>query len=159
MKEWVLGAISTVLIITVVSLILPEGKTAKFIKPFISMVLCLTVIAPIFNFNDFNSGNFTLDGAEISLNDDYLSFIVQSKIDFYTDYCIKIAEKNSINGAECKIEYITEDDYKITVKKVEINLQNAVITSDESHIVIVQRVKEQIREYLGLDDAGVVVYE
>ena len=49
MKVWLFSVFTVALTITVLSLILPEGKIAKFSKPFISLIAVIIIVSPFIN--------------------------------------------------------------------------------------------------------------
>ena len=160
MKAWLFGIFSVALIITLLSLILPEGKTAKFSKPFISLIAVIIIVSPFINIDDFLSGNITFEyNKTIGTDSEFLEYTTYAKIDKYRLNCVKIAEKNGISGSDIIIKYNVDENYEITITGAEINLKNAVISSDEEHIVILQRLENEISEYLNVDKAGIKIYE
>ena len=52
-----------------------------------------------------------------------------------------------------------DENYGIRLIGAEINLNNAVITSEDKHIVILQRLKDEVSAYLNVDKAGIEIYE
>lgn len=159
MASWLISVFSAVFVVSVLSLILPEGRLAKFVKPLISLVVIIIVIAPFINYEGDISDFTEVGNTEVKTDANFLEYIARSKIDLYTKNCVKIAEKNGINGSEFLIEYSVAENFTIKISSVSVNLANAVITSDDEHIVILQRLKKEISEYLVIDVSGVKIYE
>ena len=159
MAEWLIGVCSTVLTVTMLTVILPEGRLSKFAKPLISLVIIIIVIAPFINSNGYSTEWIKAGETEIKTDDTFLDYITREKIDYYRKNCVKIAEKNGINGSDVLIEYTVAEHSEINILSVSLNLKNAVISSNEEHIVILQRVKREIGEYLSIDLKKVNVYE
>ena len=159
MATWIISVFSAVFVVSVLSIILPEGRLAKFVKPLISLVVIIIVIAPFIDSDEFVNDFTTIGSKEIKTDSDFLEHVTYNKIDLYTKNCIKIAEKNGINDSEILIEYSVDDNFTITISEVSINLKNTVISSEDEHIVILQRLKNDISEYLGIDTTGVKIYE
>jgi len=77
MTGWILSIVGTVLTITLTEVMLPEGKTAKFIKGVISLMVIYVVIAPIpaimqskidiNSFFDFSSSSYESDSEFIGI--------------------------------------------------------------------------------------------
>lgn len=159
MLSWIISVFSAVTVITVVSLLLPDGKLAKFIKPFVSLILILLILSPITDIEKyFYDGEEFYDSA-ITMDTDFLIKTTQAKIDKRKENCIKIAEKNGITGAIVIIEYSVDENYSPKINEVRINLQNAVISSESEHIVILQRLIKEISEYLSISEEGVKIVE
>lgn len=158
MTEWIVSVFSTVLIVAIISVVLPEGKLFGFVKPFISLIVVLIIVAPIVNADGITE-SFTATDSAVETDGNFLEYVALSKIDFYCENCIKIAENNGINGCEIKIQYTVDEDGALKIHGAKINLQNAVITSDSEHIVILQTVKRQICAYLNVEETGATFYE
>lgn len=159
MAEWLVSVFTAVFVVSVLSILIPEGRLAKFVKPLISLMVIIIVIAPIVN-KEMYTGNFiTATNADIKTDADFLEYVNRSKIDLYTKNCVKIAEKNGINGSEILIEYSIDDNFTIKISAVSVNLKNAVISSNEEHIVILQRLRDELSDYLGIGVSGVKIYE
>ena len=159
MTGWLISVFTTVFVVSVLSILLPEGRLSKFAKPLISLVVIIIVIAPLTNSETYTESFTKISNAEIKTDADFLGYVNRSKIDLYTKNCVKIAEKNGINGSEILIEYNIDDDFAINIFAVSINLKNAVISSNDEHIVILQRLSNEIGDYLGIGAAGVKIYE
>ena len=77
MTGWILSIVGMVLTVTLSEIMLPEGKTAKYIKGVISLMIVYVVIAPIpallqskidiNTFFDFSSASYESDAAFIQL--------------------------------------------------------------------------------------------
>lgn len=159
MKEWLLSVFTAVLIVSVICIILPQGRLSKFVKPFVSMIVIIIILSPIINLNEDFESIMNFKTVAVETDTEFLNYIAKSKIDVYTENCKKTAQKNGINGSEILIEYNVEYDGAINIIWVSVNLQNAVITSENEHIVILQRLKKDLSEYLGIDETGVKIYE
>ena len=59
MKGWVLSVIATVLIVALLSLILPSGRTSKVIKSVLNIIVILVIIQPllVLDVNNFTVNN------------------------------------------------------------------------------------------------------
>ena len=159
MAGWLLSVFSAVMIVSLTSLLLPEGRLSKFVKPFVSLVIMFVVLSPIVNIGEFISGDAFENGTYIETDKDVLSRIASAKIEYYSENCVKIAEKNGIKNCTVQIEYNVNENMMPTVKGVSVNLKNAVISSDNEHIVILQRLKKEISEYLSIEESGVKINE
>lgn len=159
MKEWLLSVFSVVLIVSLICILLPKGKLSKFAKPFISLIIIMIILTPILSVNEYFEKFIDVRDVSVEIDTEFLQYITISKIDLYTENCIKIAQKNGINGSEILIEYIDNNDSTVLITGVSVNLKNAVITSESEHIVILQRLKKELSEYLVIDETGVKIYE
>ena len=158
MAVWISNVFSSVFLVTVICLLLPNGRLAKFVKPFISLILILIILSPVVNFNGLIDDVSAIK-VSFDLDENFLLDTARAKIDKLQLNCVKIAESNGINGATVLIEYSVNENYEPEISEVKIYLQNAVITSESEHIVILQRLKKGIAEYLSITENWVKIYE
>ena len=160
MKAWIVSVSAVVMITAIINLILPEGKMGKFIKGIFSIFVLLTIIKPIiyikdggFNYqNIFNQSNF-------ELQDEFIEYVSQEKINEYENNCQNILEKNGIQNAFVDIFYALDENLMIIIKSTSIDLKNSVIKSDKAHIDIIKAVRKEIASYLNVKEDLVKIYE
>lgn len=156
MIAWALNVFSSVFFTSVISFLLPSGKISKFVKPILSIIVLFIIISPIVNYNEiFESVNQENNLQYIGFDQNFLNYVGESKIGIYREKCSEIAKKNGITGEDILIKYIIDDSGKLQILGVDINLKNAVISSEEEHIVILRRVVEEIGDLVGIDSSGV----
>ncbi len=160
MTDWLIKVIAAVFIISIVTLILPSGKIGKFVKPLLSIVLIAVIFSPLFD------GEFTIGtqsgssfASDIKYDENYISAIYDKKINYYREGCLNILEDFGISGGVVKIEYIVNEDYSLNIKKVKIYLSDAVIKTENEHIVLMSEIRSEISEYLFLDKKDIDIYE
>ena len=160
MKAWIVSIIAVVIITAIISLILPEGKTGKFIKSIFSLFIVFTIIKPMFYLknNEFKYEDI-FNQSEIELQFGFIEYVFQSKIDEYENNCIEILENSGVNNAFVEIIYSNDKETTIKIECVLINLENSVIISDKSHIDIIKEIKFNVANYLRISDDLVKIYE
>ncbi len=159
MKQWIFSIGATVLLVSIVSIILPNGKTGKFIKSIFSVLILLVTIRPLVSIskNNLNDGiNFS--NVDIEIQYDYINYIFEERKNTYEENCCKILEDIGVKNAKIDINY---DSSSITfdVLFVNINLKDAVINSDMEHILVIEEIKEKTALYLTIDKSKLVIYE
>ena len=160
MKSWIISISAVVIITAVISLILPEGKIGKYIKSIFSLFIVFTIIKPLFYIknSEFNYENI-FNQNEIELQFGFIEFISQEKIKEYENNCINILEKVGVNNALVEIIYSNDNQSKIKIEFINVNLKNSVIISDKSHIDIIKEIKNNISTYLNVSIESVKIYE
>ena len=139
----ILGAL--VVTVTLLSLLLPKGKTQKVVRTVLSLTVALSVLKPV----------IVLNGEDLeSIGDGFLT-VQEDFIYFSDEYVIKlqqIACENIVNnyGIEnCEVIIGYEKSGDITeIKKVDVNLFDQVIISDEENIDIKEEITEAISAFL-----------
>lgn len=160
MKKWILSLGIVVIIVAIISLILPEGKLGKYIKGVCSLIVILAVLQPLLNLKQIEVNfNTLINGNEATIQVDFINYISGAKIKEYEKNCNLLAENVGLEYIETVIEYSINDDAKIVIKKVNLNLKDAVIISDKEHIDIIEEVIDAVAKYLNVNKEIVVVYE
>ncbi len=162
MKEWVLSVIATVLNVALLSLILPSGRTSKVIKSVLNIIVILVIIQPllVLDVNNFTVNNL-FDSEDFSYQYDYLEYVENVKIDSYGEEIVNILSDLGIKIEKSELYIITdgEADGFPTVKKIVINLENAVINTDTEHIDIIEAITDKLTKHFGLDPGAVEIHE
>ena len=156
MITWALSVFSSVFFASVISFLLPSGKISKFVKPILSVIVLFVIISPIVNYSEiFESVNQETNLQDVFIDQNFLNSVGEYKIGIYREKCFEIAKKNGITGEDILIKYNIDDRGKLQILGVDINLKNAVISSEEEHIVILRRVAEEIGDVFGIESSGV----
>ena len=156
MQSYILSIITSILLVSVCSIILPEGKMGKYIKSIFSLVIIIVMVNPLLNF--FNTNNFT----ELSLNnsveyyndENYLDYVFNKRIENTTKNVENVLFQQKIDSS---VEIIYEIlDYDIVVKKVNVILQNDSISKEDEHIIITA-IKQTVAKCLNISEEIVFV--
>lgn len=160
MKEYILSIASLIILITVLGLILPSGKTGRIIKSVCSVLILISIITPVLK---LKNGEIDLETVfyekEIKADESYLYKTAQMKVDYLKQNCIKILENTGIFSPEIDIEFNVNDNYGLELKNVKINIKNAVINSQKEHIDIIEEIKNEVSSGLLIDKGSITVYE
>lgn len=151
MSVWILSIVSVVLLSSMIYLIMPEGKCTEIIKCIFALITLIVVLNPFINY-DFNLLNVNSDNNfRLEYNENYLAHINDRKIEEYYNGCNIIFDNFSISGGKLLIDYNVDGDYNLNIKKVTINLSNAVIISDKEHIDIIEEITCAFANYLSIN--------
>ena len=163
MKEWILSIGTIIILTTIADLILPDGKIGKYIKCFFSLLVMLVILTPIINYkkNNLNIDMTAID-KEYELQNNYLNFIYQKRIDECKKSIIEIFKQNSIDNL-CEnnilIEYKIENNGEFIYENISIDLKNNVIIFNDEHIIIIEKIKEEIKLLVKNSCEVVILYE
>lgn len=160
MKEWALKILISVLILSSISIILPTGKLSSFIKYVFAIILIPIVIEPVLMIKNNNFDfNTVFNETEVQVQNDYLDYISEQKINEYNSRLNVLLNNLGVLGAKVDLLYDIDENYIIHIKKVCIDLTNSVINSDKEHIDIIETIKTAYSEYLHIDKDEVIIYE
>ena len=160
MKSWIISISAVVIITAIISLIVPEGKIGKYIKSIFSLFIVFTIIKPLFYIKntEFKYEDI-FDQNEIELQFSFIEFISEEKINEYENNCLIILENEGVSNGIVEIVYSHEDQSKIKIEFISVNLENSVIISDKSHIDIIKDIKKNISTYMNINIDSVKIYE
>lgn len=160
MKNWVLSIITTVFILSLIALILPSSKLSKHVKNTLSFIVVLVIVSPIINLKNIEVDFEKLFEYEnVVIQQEYIEYLNQKKIRILTDDCQKLIQKDGVEGARIRLNYTINENSVVIIQNVAIYLDNAVINSEKEHIVIIEKLKKTLSEYLKINEDMVIVYE
>lgn len=150
MKEYLKLLIVLVTIVSVVLVVLPEGKMKKTTCICFSFLICLTLLTPV--------KKFVLEEVYIENNLDYDYSLENDYRQGLYSYIIKqILKKEKIEVEEVFVEFDFNDLKKI--KKISIKLDKSVLKEECQHINIIVKAKECLSKQLNIAFSEIVVYE
>lgn len=96
--------------------------------------------------------------SDIEIQQGFIDEINVKKIDNITNFCKQLLENNGIKDADVKILYVADDNQKLIIEKISVNLKNSVIISDDMNIDIIGRTKSLIASNLNIKEEMVEIY-
>ena len=159
MKQWLYSIFVLVLIITIISIVVPEGKLGKIIKGVFSVILLITVINPLVKIKEVNYDYFIGDNNDFTLQTHYIDYVYNKKIDNLINLSKESLIKIGVDKCEIIIDYVIDEKYQLLINFAQVNLKNAVIYSNEEHIVVVEQVKTIVANVLAIEKEKVFIYE
>ena len=160
MKDWIFTVVSLIFLIIIFSLFLPNSTLGKYAKSIISIFILITTVKPLINFEnteiDVIKDTFNQD---VMIQEDFLYFLYDVKIGVIKEDCAKILKNYEIDSAEISVEYQIDERYELLLKKINLNLSNAVINSSISHKHIIEEIKNEISKKIGIDIDLIIIYE
>ncbi len=159
MKEWLLSVGIVILIISLLKIVLPNGKTKKTVMFVFGVLSILTFIKPIVNIKDGNLDLGTVFESKIDYQNDYIYFVYEKNAEIKKK---EFSEKlNDLGVKNAKIDAIFSIDTKYAIKyeKVIVNLKESVILSENKHIDIIEQIKKTASEIFRIEYKEVIIYE
>lgn len=161
MKEWILSLSGTILLTTVFSLIIPNGKTASVIKTVFSFLCVFVFIKPVLSLSGANkdiSFDFSSD-YQLNLEEEYLSYFLQERKSGYQAICKNVLSKNDLICKDILIDFVDEKNFDYNINKITVYLDVSVIENKNKHINNKEKSRSSIAEYFGINQNSVVFYE
>ena len=155
--SWLLSVLGVVFLSVLVDVILPDGKTNKYVKAIFAFIIILIIISPLAKIKESKSFSDFLENPNITINE-YISNINNMRIDRLVKSIVDTAEKMGLKGVNVQIvSDMSELDFN--VQKVNIYLENLVIDESASHIDKYQTLVDIVSAYINISREDVVFYE
>lgn len=157
MWEWVVSVGLVILISTLISLLVPDGRLTGIVGVVLSLTVVFTLVKPLEK-KDFN---FKIPSINTSVEIDY-SYAEHSnylKSNYYSKQCVNLLKKEGIDNAEIDIDYQVDEFRLFKINFVRVFLSKEVINSDGEHIDIIDKVKMLISNNLNIEKDMILVFE
>lgn len=161
MKEWLLTISVTIIISITVLLLLPEGKLYGLIKSIFSILALLSIINPLINFTDiiYATNEFIFDDKEQLLEENYLDYIYQEKINKLKSNSKKIIEEYYSNQIDIDIQFYRDNQYCLVIEKIIINISNSRINNQINHDQAKKEIEDKLSSYLSIEKDKIIFKE
>ncbi len=156
MKIWVLNLVGVSLMGILLEILLPTGKTNKYIKGVLALVTVYVVVSPIikiFN-NEISIKNFFT--TDIVIDEEFIFKTSQSYFEKEEKCLEDILEKNGIENV--KVNIVPSINGQNKIEFVKICTKNMTLTKDYSNIDIIGKIEEIVKSRLKID-SGRIYYE
>ena len=148
MEAYILSVSGAVLVSAVAVMLLPEGKTGKFIGGILKLFCLLVILLPIPKM----LGKYLGQDAEIpslseegELDEDFIDYMFDRRAEEEAKLLEKqITDKfDIVVNIQIKWEYA---EYAYNVTKIMVKIENFGIYGDDEHINVIEQVKEYVAE-------------
>ena len=157
LSAWVLSIVGIVVLTLMVDIIIPEGKTGKYIKGVFAMLTVFVIAMPlpkIFN-SEFDLEEFLQQNTSASADYENIYYMRLERLE---QKIITSAESEGIKNMEVKINALNNNSF-VEIQSIEINLKNVVIEGKNPNINIVDIVIDLVSKAAETDKSAVKVYE
>lgn len=156
MKIWVLNLVGISLMGILIEILLPSGKTNKYIKGVLSLVTISVVISPIISIFTNQSAIKNFFDQDIVVDEQFVASTNQSSNQREEKLIESMLESQGYKGVEINI--IPSSDSQNKIEFVKICTKNMVIDSENSNIDIKGKITSLVSKRLKID-VGKIYYE
>lgn len=156
MKIWVLNLVGISLMGILIEILLPSGKTNKYIKGVLSLVTISVVISPIISIFTNQSAIKNFFDQDIVVDEQFVASTNQSSNQREEKLIESMLESQGYKGVEINI--IRSSDSQNKIEFVKICTKNMVIDSENSNIDIKGKITSLVSKRLKID-VGKIYYE
>lgn len=158
MAAWAISIVGIVLLTVICDMMLPDGQTSKYIKTITSIIAIFVMVSPAIA---LLKGDIIVDdilSKEYEINVGYIEHVNETISQAYEDSIVKSLSANGYKNAVVTISMQGNyGNYKI--KKVDIDIQNLVITQQNYNIdIVVTDIISIVANIVNVDSDKVNVY-
>ncbi len=147
---------SLAIIITVSKMMLPEGKMKKTVNVVFSLLIILVLVTPILNLKNVEIEKPQIDVSVIQTDEEFLIYVLNLRVEQLEKIGESALNETGIDKAKVTVFYENVDG-KIIIKKVAVNLANAVISDENKHINITEKTKEKLSNVFQIQKEAVII--
>lgn len=152
MWSWVVGVALMVIISTIITIIIPDGKVSGIIFVVLGVMIISVIIKPIINVKENSALAFTnTDFNQMDLIDyGYIDYTFYLRSEMLKNESIKLLDSKGYKTKSLEIIYDDSEFRQFIIKKVKVFLDKEVIKSSSEHIDIIDEVKSILSSYLSI---------
>ena len=148
MDAYILAVCGAVILSALVTIVLPEGKTGKFIGGILRLFCLLVMLTPLLALlQTGGSGDVFAEetGAEIAPDDSFVAYMFGRRAD-EEERAVRerLSEEFGVRSA-VQIGWKSVE-YAYTVSKVEIAIEDFGIYGEDEHIFVIEQVRSRVSE-------------
>lgn len=156
-SNWILSIIGMVLVLLLIDVLLPNGKTSKIIKSVLAVCFVLVIIMPIRNidFNNFDYRNFFTD---FTIDQEFVENVRENMVENLKKDCENNLENSGYLNVSVDFETSNIDE-NLQIKKVYVDLRNLVLLDEKLNIDKYTNIIAIIKSLVNIEEDCVVFYE
>lgn len=157
MKEWVISVTASLLIVVLISVIIPEGKTSRIVNSVLSSVFLLTVFSPLIKTaNGFINSDENVNSQSVYLQTEYIEFVAAKNVENKKQIYIDFLKKYGINDVSMQIEYSVNGFDGVSISKIDVVLKSSELNNSD---VSEKDVIKSVSDYFNCESVTVVYNE
>lgn len=155
---YIMSVVGAVILSTIAEIIMPEGKTAKYVKNTLSIFLVMIIISPIsqlltgdINFNDF------FKNESIETNYSFILKLNEKKAEALEKDTQNYLQQNDYDNITVNILY-TGNEEGIKIDFVHLDLTKFEFKENDLHIHIIDNIIDLVSRYLNIAKENIYTY-
>ena len=154
MTKWIFSIVGIVFISVLIDIIIPSGKTNKFIKGIFSVFILFVFLSPLKSIVK-KVGNISVEKNEIGLDENFLAEINISKNQSNVSLILNRLKTRGIEGVNviiCNNIY----NFEYNIEKVLVDTTNIVLSQDITHINKYEVITNTILEIVNIEKDKII---
>ena len=157
MKEWILSIWSFLILVSVITLFIPNKSVKKILKSIFIVILTVLIIKPFVKYKSIDS--FIKDNNIFELNDSFIEKTENKRITELEKSLEEYLSNKSFPDLKIDIAYLIDEDYSINILKVNVNLEKSGIKNDKDNKLVIDKITDEIIYMLNVKKEDVVFRE
>ena len=159
MNAYILGVCGAVIISALAAILLPEGKTGKFINGILKLFCLLVMLIPLFAFlRDYRVPDSGDTASDIVLDEGFIDYFYGQMAEEEAAALDEKLEEESEAAPDVRTEWNIVE-YAYEVSKVTIEIENFGMYGDDEHILVISEIEARAAEWMNVSSEAVEVYE
>lgn len=155
MNSWIISIGIALLLTTFLTILLPKGKSAKFIKGISTIIVMLVVLKPFSALKNGGDLLFLSDDGKICVDENYIAYAIEKSIENKKNAVKKLCDEYGFPNSEVEMIYETDEYYSTKITGISVFINFDVINPPESRINIIGKLKEDICVAFSVADENV----
>ena len=154
MKTYIISVVISSVLISLSELIIPQGKLKTVVSTVFSIVLLISMISPLIDFN-FDDSEYVFSNTSESQTENIQNF--DDYFDLKAEEYYSSHYKNLLKENDLICERVIVEISKLKIKKIQIFLSNLVIPENNEHINN-NVIRNYVAEILGIPKERIEIY-
>lgn len=158
MNSWIISIGIALLFTTFLIILLPKGKSAKFIKGISTIIVMLVVLKPFSALkNNADLPFFSVEG-KIGVDESYVFYAIEKSIENKKNAIKKLCEENGFSESEVEIVYETDEYYATNITKISVFVDFNEV-DPENRTEAIEKLKKDICLSFLVNDEKAHIYD
>ena len=154
MKTYIISVVISSVLVSLSELIIPQGKLKTVVSTVFSIVLLISMISPLVDFN-FGDSEYVFSNTSESQTENIQNF--DDYFDLKAEEYYSSHYKNLLKENDLICERVIVEISKLNIKKIQIFLSNLVIPENNEHINN-NVIRNYVAEILGIPKERIEIY-
>lgn len=154
MKTYIISVVISSVLISLSELIIPQGKLKTVVSTVFSIVLLISMISPLVDFN-FDESEYVFSNTSESQTENIQNF--DEYFDLKAEEYYSNRYKNILKENDLICERVIVEISKLNIQKIQIFLSNLVIPENNEHINN-NVIRNYVAEILGVPRERIEIY-
>lgn len=159
LNSWIISIGIALLLTTFVTVLLPKGKSAKFIKGVSTVIVMLVVLKPFSVLKNGGELPFFSFDKKVGVDENYVSYAIEKSVENKKKAVKKICEEYGFSKSEVEIFYETDEYYATEIIEICVFVDFDAIDSTANEKNVIEKIKEDVCLALSVSDEKMHIYD